>query len=84
MVGGVALIIGLATKLISALFGLLMIVATLKVKLLVGLFGNGQMAGYELDLAFLAIAAYLVINGSKMFSINQLIFNKDNSISKSI
>ncbi|WP_226530276.1 DoxX family protein [Metabacillus niabensis] len=82
MVGGVALIIGLATKLISALFGLLMIGATLKVKLSVGLLGNGQMAGYELDLAFLAIAVYLVINGSKMFSVNQLIFNKDNSISK--
>src|SRR3954468_19588302 len=54
--GGVALIIGLATRLISALFALLMIGATLKVKLSVGLLGNGQVAGYELDLAFLAIA----------------------------
>ncbi|MGM0836728.1 MAG: DoxX family protein [Bacillota bacterium] len=84
MVGGIALIIGLATRLFSVLFGLLMIGATLKVKLSVGLLGNGQMAGYELDLAFLAMAAYLVINGSKLFSVSQYIFRKDKAISKSI
>jgi putative oxidoreductase len=77
IIGGIALIIGLATKFISALFALLMIGATLKVKLSVGLLGNGQMAGYELDLAFLAIALYLVINGSKILSVSQLILNKD-------
>jgi putative oxidoreductase len=77
IIGGIALIIGLATKFISALFALLMIGATLKVKLSVGLLGNGQMAGYELDLAFLAIALYLVINGSKVLSVSQLILNKD-------
>jgi uncharacterized membrane protein YphA (DoxX/SURF4 family) len=84
MIGGIALIIGLATRLISALFGLLMIGATLKVKLSVGLLGNGQMAGYELDLALLAMAVYLVINGSKMFSVVQLIFKKDQNVTKSI
>ncbi|MFC0273401.1 DoxX family protein [Metabacillus herbersteinensis] len=84
MVGGIALIIGLATRLISALFALLMIGATLKVKLSVGLLGNGQMAGYELDLAFLAMAVYLVINGSKVLSVSQLIFNRDTSVTKSI
>lgn len=76
IIGGIALIIGLATKFISALFAILMIGATLKVKLSVGLLGNGQMAGYELDLAFLAIALYLVINGSKVLSVSQLILNK--------
>lgn len=79
IVGGVALIIGVATRLISALFALLMIGATLKVKLAVGLLGNGQMAGYELDLAFLAMAVYLVINGSKLLSVSQLIFHKDSN-----
>lgn len=79
MIGGIALIIGLATRLVSALFALLMIGATLKVKLSVGLLGNGQMAGYELDLAFLVIALYLVINGSKILSVSQLIFNKDSN-----
>lgn len=77
IIGGFALIIGLATRLVSALFALLMIGATLKVKLAVGLLGNGQMTGYELDLAFLAIAVYLVMNGSKLLSINQL-FTQEN------
>ncbi|MGM0924069.1 MAG: DoxX family protein [Bacillota bacterium] len=79
MIGGIALIIGLATRLVSALFALLMIGATLKVKFSVGLLGNGQMAGFELDLAFLVIALYLVINGSKVLSVSQLIFNKDSN-----
>ncbi|RBW68609.1 DoxX family protein [Bacillus taeanensis] len=77
LIGGAALVIGLGTRLVSALFALLMIGATLKVKLSVGLLGNGQMAGYELDLAFLAIAIYLVINGSKLLSVSQLIFQRD-------
>lgn len=77
LVGGLALILGIGTKLVSVLYGLLMIGAILKVKLSVGLLGNGQMAGYELDLAFLAIAVYLAINGSKLFSLSQLIFHKD-------
>jgi putative oxidoreductase len=79
IIGGFALIIGLATRFVSALFALLMIGATLKVKPSIGLLGNGQMAGYELDLAFLAIALYLVINGSKVLSVSQLIFQKDSS-----
>ncbi|QNF29978.1 DoxX family protein [Metabacillus elymi] len=84
MIGGIALIVGLATRLISALFGLLMLGATLKVKLSVGLLGNGQMAGYELDLALLAMAVYLVINGSKAFSVGHLIFSKDQNVTKPI
>lgn len=79
LVGGVALIIGLGTRFVSALLALLMIGATLKVKLSVGVLGNGQMAGYELDLAFLAMALYLVINGSKFLSVSQLFFNKDSN-----
>ncbi|SMQ72914.1 Uncharacterized membrane protein YphA, DoxX/SURF4 family [Bacillus sp. OV166] len=77
IIGGIALIIGLATRLVSTLLGLLMIGAILKVKLSVGLLGNGQMAGYELDLAFLAMAVYLAINGSKLLSVSDLIFQKD-------
>ncbi|MGG3449409.1 DoxX family protein [Domibacillus aminovorans] len=73
LVGGIALIVGFGTKIVSALLALLMIGATLKVKLAVGFLGNGQMAGYELDLALLAIALYLAINGSKKYSLGQLI-----------
>lgn len=79
IIGGAALIIGLATRPVAALLGLLMIGATLKVKLSLGLLGNGQMAGYELDLAFLVIAIYLAINGSKLLSVGQFIFRKEES-----
>lgn len=47
IIGGILLIVGLATRLVAALFALLMIGATIKVKLAIGLLGNGQMAGYE-------------------------------------
>ena len=84
IIGGILLIIGLATRLVAALFALLMIGATVKVKLAIGFLGNGQMAGYELDLAFLAIAVYLVISGSKLFSLSKLIFHRDSSNAKAI
>ncbi|MGG3890401.1 DoxX family protein [Metabacillus fastidiosus] len=85
LIGGIALIIGLATRLVSALYTIIMIGAIVKVKLSLGLLGNGQMAGYELDLAFLAIAIYLLINGSKLLSVSQLIFKKDSSeLTKSV
>ncbi|MEW9673863.1 DoxX family protein [Ammoniphilus sp. 3BR4] len=71
VVGGLALILGLATRWISALLAILMIGATLKVKLAVGFLGNGQMAGWELDLAFLAMAVYLALNGSYALSLDR-------------
>ncbi|MGY3715870.1 DoxX family protein [Sutcliffiella cohnii] len=80
LVGGLALIIGFGTKIISALFALVMIGAMIKVKFAVGIFGNGQMAGYELDIAFLAMAVYLLINGSKLFSVHHFIFSKEEDV----
>ncbi|MEH7238702.1 DoxX family protein [Bacillus sp. JJ1562] len=77
IIGGIALIIGFATRLVSILVALLMVGATITAKLPVGLLGNGQMAGYELDLAFLAMAVYLAINGSKLLSIGHLLFNEN-------
>src|SRR3954447_20317235 len=74
VVGGITLILGLGSRVVSALLALLMIGATLKVKLAVGFLGNGEMAGYELDLALLAMAVFIAINGSKLFSLDQVIF----------
>lgn len=37
------------------------------------------MAGYELDLAFLAIALYLVFNETQILSVSQLFFHKDSN-----
>ena len=77
LVGGFALIIGFGTKIISVLIGFLMIGATVKVKLSLGFLGNGQMAGYELDVVLLAMAVYLAINGSKLWSLSHFIFQKE-------
>jgi putative oxidoreductase len=74
MIGGAALVIGLGTRIVSALLALLMIGATIKVKLAIGFLGNGQMAGYELDLALLAMAVVIAINGSKLLTVDQIIF----------
>lgn len=68
IIGGVALIVGLGTRWVSALLAVLMVGAILKVKLAIGFLGNGQMAGWELDLAFLAMALYLALNGSSALS----------------
>lgn len=74
VVGGLALVLGLFTRLVSVLFVLLMVGAIVKVKLAAGFLGNGQMAGYELDLAFLAMAVSIAITGSKAYALDQFIF----------
>ncbi|WP_261130131.1 DoxX family protein [Bacillus sp. Marseille-Q3570] len=74
LVGGIALVLGLFSRVISVLFALLMVGAIFKVKLAAGFLGNGQMAGYELDLALLAMAVAVAINHSKAYSLDQFIF----------
>jgi putative oxidoreductase len=84
MIGGAALVLGLGSRIVSALLGLLMIGATNKVKLAIGFLGNGQMAGYELDLALMAMAVFIAINGSKMFALDQIIFKGQRTDSTSL
>ncbi|KRF13438.1 DoxX family protein [Paenibacillus sp. Soil787] len=72
LIGGLALILGFGTRIVSALMVLILLVATFKVKLAVGFFGNGQMAGYELDLSMIGAAIYLLLNGSYVVSIDSL------------
>ncbi|WP_203364082.1 DoxX family protein [Bacillus sp. REN10] len=79
LVGGVAMILGLGTRIIAGLFVIVMIGAISKVKLEAGFMGNGEMAGYEFDLALLAMSVYLVIAGSSLYSLGQLVLGKDNS-----
>ncbi len=73
LVGGLMLVLGLFSRIVSILFAVVMVGAIVKVKLAIGFLGNGQMAGYELDLAFLAMAVMLAITGSKAFALDQLI-----------
>lgn len=77
LVGGIALIVGLGSRIVSALFVLLMLGATFSAKLAGGFLGNGQGAGYELDLALAAMALVIAITGSKMFALDSLFFKKD-------
>ncbi|WP_408009549.1 DoxX family protein [Pseudalkalibacillus sp. A8] len=79
LIGGIALVLGLFSRVVSALFVLLMIGAIVKVKLAAGFLGNGQMTGYELDLALLAMAVALSISGSKAYALDQAIFKRQES-----
>ncbi|WP_044338227.1 DoxX family protein [Rossellomorea aquimaris] len=75
MVGGLAMILGFGTRIIAVLFAFVMAGAIVKVKLAAGFLGNGQMAGYELDLALLAISLYFVVAQESLFSIDQKFSN---------
>jgi putative oxidoreductase len=74
MVGGLALLVGLGSRIVSALLVVLMIGAIVKGKLAVGFLGNGQGAGWELDLALLVMALFIAINDSKMFALDKVLF----------
>jgi len=84
MVGGLALILGLGSRIVSSLFVVLMLGATVKVKLAGGFLGNGQGAGWELDLALLVIALFIAINDSKMFALDKVFFKGQNNQTQSL
>ncbi|WP_010275437.1 DoxX family protein [Paenibacillus senegalensis] len=69
VVGGAALILGLGTRVFGGLFVLLLLGAILKVQLAAGFIG-----GYAYDLALLAISAYLLLTGSKRYSLDSILF----------
>lgn len=58
VIGGIVLILGLGTRVVSALFAAIMVGATVFVKLKAGFVG-----GWELDLALFSIAAYFALTG---------------------
>jgi putative oxidoreductase len=73
LIGGIAIILGLGTRIVAALNVFIMAGAILFVKLPAGLTGNGKMPGYELELSLMIIALYLVLNGSRIISIDSLL-----------
>ncbi|TWD86834.1 putative membrane protein YphA (DoxX/SURF4 family) [Neobacillus bataviensis] len=77
LIGGLLLIIGLGTRYIAALFVLIMIGAIVKVKIAAGFMGNGQGAGYELELAFAVMAAFLFLNSNATLSLDSKLFSKE-------
>ncbi|RUT29041.1 DoxX family protein [Paenibacillus zeisoli] len=72
LIVGIALILGFMTRYVSAIVIVLMIGAIFTAKLSVGLLGNGQMAGYELDIAFALIALHLVFTETTPLSLDAL------------
>ncbi|MGG3800860.1 DoxX family protein [Metabacillus fastidiosus] len=74
LIGGIAVILGLGTRIISILFVIILAVAIVKVKLAAGFLGNGQMAGYELDLALMAISIYLAITKRSLLALDNVLF----------
>ncbi|WP_274364734.1 DoxX family protein [Paenibacillus thermotolerans] len=74
LIGGIAMLLGIGTRIVAVLFALIMAVAIVKVKLLaVGFLGNGQMAGYELDLALLAISVFLALNNRSRWALDNVL-----------
>jgi len=69
VVGGIAMILGIGTRIVALIFAIVMLGAIFTVKIPVGFTGNGQMAGWELDLAFLTMAVVLFLNGSEKFAL---------------
>lgn len=79
LVGGIAMIVGVGTRIVSILFAAVLAVATNKVKLAGGFLGNGQMAGYELDLALMVIAIYLALTNKSLFALDNVLFQSKNA-----
>ncbi len=74
LVGGLAMLLGVGTRVVSILFAIVLAVAVVKVKLAGGFLGNGQMAGFELDLALLAMSIFLAITNKSLFALDNVIF----------
>ena len=77
-VGGIALLIGVFTKVAALGIFIMMLVATLKVHLPMGFFlsgkGDGKGQGYEFSLTLAVISLVLVLLGGGFYSIDHLIY----------
>lgn len=73
LVGGILVILGLGTRIISTLFSLLMVGAIITVK-----FDQGFIGGYEFDLLLLAVSLFFVVNNSQSISLDKFLSNRNN------
>lgn len=70
-VGGAMLVLGIGTRFISAALVVIMAAAIIVAKFSLGFLGNGQLAGYELELLLLGIALYFVFAKPSYFSLDR-------------
>lgn len=71
--GGILVILGLGTRIISTLFSLLIAGAIITVK-----FDQGFIGGYEFDLLLLAVSLFFVVNNSHSISLDKFLSNRNN------
>ncbi|PTM59038.1 DoxX family protein [Desmospora activa] len=75
LLGGLLMIVGLATRVVAILFAVVMVVAIATVK-----WGAGFLGGYELDLVLLAMSIHLFLVGGGTYALDTL-FRKRNDAS---
>ncbi|MDM5335060.1 DoxX family protein [Ureibacillus composti] len=75
LVGGLLLILGLGTRIIGAIFAIIMVGAVFTAKLPLGLFGDGTYAGYELEIIYLVLGIYYMFAQRSNFSLDN-VFSK--------
>ncbi|WP_176543008.1 MULTISPECIES: DoxX family protein [Bacillus cereus group] len=73
LLGGILVILGLGTRIISTLFSFLIAGAIITVK-----FDQGFIGGYEFDLLLLAVSLFFVVNNSQSISLDQFLSNRNN------
>ncbi|MGG4455943.1 DoxX family protein [Brevibacillus porteri] len=76
VVGGIGLILGLGTRVFAGALSVVMLGAIFTAKLAAGFLGGEGGAGYELDLALLAMLVALGISGSSKFALDAILFGK--------
>ncbi|MFD2618026.1 DoxX family protein [Terrilactibacillus laevilacticus] len=77
LIGGIAIVLGVGTRIIAILFAIVLAGAIVKVKLTVGFLGNGQMAGYELDLALFVISIHLATINKSYLALDNVLFRPE-------
>ena len=68
ILGGLALIIGLFTRLVSIVFAIIMATAIFQVKL-----DSGFLGGFELDLVLLVCSLLLALSSSRLLAVNRIL-----------
>ncbi|MBM7655483.1 DoxX family protein [Neobacillus cucumis] len=76
LIGGLLLFVGFGTRYIATLFVFILLGAIVKVKIAAGFMGNGQGAGYELELAFAVMAIFLILKSTTPLSLDTKLFSK--------
>ncbi|WP_416149996.1 DoxX family protein [Salipaludibacillus sp. HK11] len=73
--GGIAMVIGIGTRVVSVLFSIVMLGAIFTVKI-----SQGFIGGLELDVILLAVSIQLALSGSTFLSLNQYIIDSKKSM----